>query len=161
MAWEPHRGVDFLQQVGRTELIDVEMARVAPFAERGTGFVNGYHMRRIGWTLSLLAITVAGCASQPQSVVPVQQPIPTYSEANASALAFDPPVLAGTPRLDLSRDGREPTAFEGFDQGATTYYYLQSYDLNSGFAGGWDGRGGNGDYYLRQAVSQTFGTSYR
>jgi hypothetical protein len=147
--------------VGWSAIVDTEIARVAPFAVYGTGFVNEYHMRRIGWTLSLLAITVAGCASQPQSVVPVQQPIPAYSEADASALAFDPPVLAGTPRLDLSRDGREPTAFEGFDQGSTTYYYLQTYDLYSGFGGGRGGRGGNGDYYLRQAVSQTYGISYR
>jgi hypothetical protein len=136
------------------------MSRVAPFAACGTGFVDEYHMRRIGWTLSLLAITVAGCASQPQSVVPVQQPMAVYSEADASALAFDPPVLAGTPRLDLSRDGREPTAFEGFDEGSTTYYYLRTYDLSSGFGGGRGIRGGNGDFYQRQAVSETYGISY-
>jgi hypothetical protein len=135
------------------------MARAAPFAGDGTGFVNEFHMRRIGWTLFLLAITVAGCASQPQSVVPVQQPV-VYSEADASALAFDPPVLAGTARLDLSRDGREPTAFDGFDQGSTTYYYLRTYDLYSGFGGGRGGRGGNGDFYQRQAVSETYGISY-
>jgi hypothetical protein len=117
-------------------------------------------MRRFGWTFSLLAIMLGGCAAQTASVAPVHQPV-VYSEADASALAFDPPVLAGSPRLDLSRDGREPTAFEGFDQGSTTYYFLQSYDLESGFGGGRNGRGGNGDYYQRQAVSQTYGISYR
>jgi hypothetical protein len=156
-----HRHVDFLQQAGRSAVAGAEMARAAPFEAYGTGFVNEFHMRRIGWTLSLLAITVAGCASQPRSVVPGQQPVAAYSEANASALAFDPPVLAGTPRLDLSRDGREPTAFEGFDQGSTTYYFLQTYDLYSGFGGGRGGRGGIGDFYQRQAVSQTYGISYR
>ena len=116
-------------------------------------------MRRFGWTLSLLAITLGGCASQTASVAPVQQPI-VYSEADASALAFDPPVLAGTPRVDLSRDGREPTAFEGFDEGATTYYYLRTDDIYSDFAGGGGRRGGNLDNYNRRAVSETYGISY-
>jgi hypothetical protein len=90
----------------------------------------------------------------------VQQPI-TYSEVDAGALAFDPPVLAGSPRLDLSRDGREQTAFEGFDEGSTTYYYLRTDDYYSDFAGGWGRHGGNRDYYQRDAVSQTSGVTYR
>ena len=116
-------------------------------------------MRRFGWTVSLLAITLGGCASQTASVVPVQQS-GIYSPSTASALAFDPPVLAGTPQLDLSRDGREPTAFEGFDEGATTYYFLRSDDIYSDFAGGWGARGGNPDNYQRRAVSETYGISY-
>ena len=105
-------------------------------------------------------MALAGCASQPAAVAPVQQ-TSSYSPTSAAALAFDPPVLAGMPRLDLSRDGRGAAAFAGFDDGATTYYFLQTDDWYSDLAGGWGGRGGNRDDYQRQAVSQTFGISYR
>ena len=113
----------------------------------------------MGPTLSVLAITLAGCASQ-QANVAVRQQAPTYTEVDASALAFDPPVLAGTPRLDLSRDGRGPSAFAGFDEGSTTYYFLRSDDLYSDFANGGGVRGNNPDNYQRRAVSETYGISY-
>ena len=109
--------------------------------------------------IAILAMALAGCASQPSGVAPVQQ-ARSYSPASAAALAFDPPVLAGMPRLDLSRDGRGPAAFAGFEEGTTTYYFLQTDDWYSDFAGGWHGRGGNSDDYQRKAVSQTFGISY-
>jgi len=131
----------------------------ATVAGNGTGFEYGKVMRRLGWIVSILGLTLGGCASQTSSVVPVQQPV-VYSAENASALAFDPPVLAGTPRLDLSRDGRGPSAFEGFDEGSTTYYFLQTSDYYSDFGGGRFGRGGNPDYYQRNAVSETYGISY-
>jgi hypothetical protein len=109
--------------------------------------------------MALLAIALGGCASESVHVDPLQQPH-AYSLASASALAFDPPVLAGEPRLDLSRDGRGPAAFDGFDEGRTTYYFLQSNDWYLDFAV----RGARGgqfpDYYQRHAVSETFGISY-
>jgi hypothetical protein len=116
-------------------------------------------MRRFGWTVSLLAMALGGCASQAVSVAPVQHSM-VYAPANASALAFDPPVLAGMERIDLSRDGRGPSAFQGFDQGSTTYFYLRTDDLYSDFVGGWGGRGSIPDNYQREAVSETYGISY-
>jgi hypothetical protein len=119
-------------------------------------------MRGLSWSISIVAILGAGCATQPSNVEPVQQARVYESDSTASALAFDPPVLAGEPRIDLSRDGREPGAFDGFEEGTTTYYFLQSYDLYSGFGGGSRGRGGGiGDYYQRQALSQSYGISTR
>jgi hypothetical protein len=137
----------------------MEIAPDAALATYGTDFDYENIMRWFGSTLSVLAITLAGCASQQASVAPVQQ-IPTYTEVDASALAFDPPVLAGTPRIDLSRDGRGTAAFAGFDEGSTTYYYLRTDDLYSDFANGGGGRGINPDNYQRRAVSETYGISY-
>jgi len=121
-------------------------------------------MRWVGRTLSILVISLAGCAMQPASVAPVQQ-VRTYTDVTATALAFDPPVLAGYPEVDLSRDGRGPAAFDGFQEGSTTYYYLRSDDWYSDFSGQGGGRGGgrglNSDNYQRRAVSETYGISYR
>jgi hypothetical protein len=118
-----------------------------------------YIMRRLRSTISVLVLALAGCASQQTNVAPVQQ-VRTYSDTAATALAFDPPVLAGMPRLDLSRDGREPSAFEGFDEGRTTYYYLQSDDWYSDFAGSRGIGGSSPDNYSRRATSATYGISY-
>src|ERR1700684_3852544 len=107
--------------------------------------------------LMIVAMAVGGCASQPANVAPRQQ-ARIYSPAVATALAFDPPVIAGSPRLDLSRDDRGPGAFQGFYDGTTTYYSIGTYDLYPGCASGFGGAGG---YYQRQAVSQTYGISYR
>ena len=116
-------------------------------------------MRWLGFIV-ILVMALVGCASQPAGVAPAQQ-ARSYSPASASALAFDPPVLAGTPRLDLSRDGRGPSAFAGFDNGSTTYFFLETDDWYSDSAGGgWHGRGGNPDDYQRRSVSTMFGISY-
>jgi len=124
----------------------------------GIGFDYRRDMRRIGWIISLLALSATGCASHAPPVAAVQQPH-LYSADNASALAFDPPVLTGMPRMDLSRDGREPSAFAGFQEASTSYYYLQTYDFYSTFAFGGGRRGGNPDYYNRQAITSTYGIS--
>ncbi|HEX4056541.1 MAG TPA: hypothetical protein VHX86_19945 [Tepidisphaeraceae bacterium] len=117
-------------------------------------------MRWVG--LILLAVALAGCASQPASVSPLQQEHAYAPAAPAVALAFDPPVLAGTPQLDLSRDDRGTAAFLGFQDATTTYYFLRSDDWYSDFSSGGGGRrGSNPDYYQRQAVSQTYGITYR
>jgi hypothetical protein len=111
--------------------------------------------------MMILAMALVGCASQPATVAPVQQ-AHVYSPAVASALVFDPPVIEGTPQLDLSREGRGPAAFEGFYDGTTSFYSINTYDLYPGFAGGLGGNGGwAGSYYQRQAISQTYGISYR
>jgi hypothetical protein len=109
--------------------------------------------------MMILAMALAGCASQPAVVAPEQQ-AHVYSPTVATALAFDPPVLAGTPQLDLSRDGRGPGAFNGFYDGETTFYSISNYDLYPGFGGGLGGGGWAGGYYQRQAYSQTYGIAY-
>jgi hypothetical protein len=160
VAFGRHLHVDFRQQSERLAIGGMKTGPAASAAGYGTGFDYWITMRRIVWTLSLAALTVAGCASQTTPVAPMQQAGGNYSPTNASALAFDPPVLAGTPRLDLSRDGREPTAFEGFDEGSTTYYYLRTDDWYSDFSRGLGGKGGSPDNYQRRAVSETYGISY-
>jgi len=119
-------------------------------------------MRWIGLIIVILGL--GGCASQPAQpayVSPLQQPH-AYESSNAPVLAFDPPVLAGVDRLDLSRDGRQASAFGGFDDATTTYYFLRSDNWYSDFSGGF-GRGssGNPDNYQRRATSETYGVSYR
>lgn len=111
----------------------------------------------------LLALLLGGCASQapPRSV--------SYQEAPAGALAFDPPILAGTPRLDLSREDRGPAAFAGFVESTTTVYDLRVDDCfgdgYGGFGGGYGGcggySGGNRDYYNREASSETVTVLHR
>jgi len=120
-------------------------------------------MRWIGLIIVILGI--GGCASQPANVSPLQQPH-AFTPANGPALAFDPPVLAGVPRLDLSRDDRQASAFAGFADSTTTYYFLRSDNWYSDFSGGFGGRGNGGgisspDNYQRRAVSETYGVSYR
>src|SRR5580692_779368 len=122
-------------------------------------------MRSIG--LIIVVLGLGGCASepvQPANVSPLQQPH-AYAPANGPALAFDPPALVGMPRLDLSRDDRQASAFGGFDDATTTYYFLRSDNWYSDFSGGAGGNGsrfgGNPDIYQRRAVSETYGVSYR
>jgi len=91
-------------------------------------------MRCVGFIF--LALALAGCASQPAAVAPEQQPHAYLAAPAATALAFDPPVLAGVPQLDLSRDDRGTAAFFGFQDATTTYYSLQSNDWYSGDIGG-------------------------
>jgi len=119
-------------------------------------------MRWVGF--AILGMLLAGCASQPEpaTVVPVQQMTRQYEPASGVALAFDPPVLAGSPRLDLSRYGRGPAAFEGFSEASTQYYSLTTDDWYSDFNGGFGGGRNSGpDNYQRRAVTQIFGITTR
>ena len=81
-------------------------------------------------------------------------------EANATALAFDPPVFAGTPRVDLSRDGRGPTAFEGFDEGARPITSCEPTTCIQILRPAGGGGADNPDNYQSPAVSETYGISY-
>jgi hypothetical protein len=120
-----------------------------------------------GLSVSLLA----GCVSQTSSVSRQQQTLPdhgysarVYTSAPAAALAFDPPAIAGMPRLDLSREDRGPAAFVGFEDSSTTYFYLRTDDWYSDNSNGGvgNGIGGNGtrDNYQRRAVTETFGVTH-
>jgi hypothetical protein len=106
---------------------------------------------------------LTGCAfeQEPETVAPPPQVTVSYAPANSTALSFDPPVLAGSPRLDLSRDGRGPAAFAGFNESTTEYYSLTTYDWYSDFAGNvGSGTFINPDNYQRRAVTQSNGISY-
>lgn len=110
----------------------------------------------------LLGLTLTGCETVPP-VAPLQQPH-AYLPADAPALSFDPPALAGMPQLDLSRDGRGTAAFDGFASSQTTSYSLVTNDWYDDFLSNSGGRGGrysNPNDYQRMAVTQTVGTITR
>jgi hypothetical protein len=103
-----------------------------------------------------LVLALAGCAAS-QPVVKIVPAPPALSDAAvdsrpAAALVFTPPVTLGMPALNLSRAGREPQAFWGFNQGVTDYYDVQLDDrqYTDPFTGGY-----------RESFSERTGTSYR
>jgi hypothetical protein len=118
---------------------------------------------RWGAFISLVGLGLAqvGCASGSKHAAvepppPVAQPASVYEGAVAASLMYSPtmPPYAGPP-LDLSREGRAPAAYAGFDDVITTYYYLYQDDrqLQCG--------GASHDRFERQAITQRVGVSYR
>jgi len=83
-----------------------------------------------------------------QPIMDAQQ----YESVGAMALVFDPPVTASDPAPDLSRDGRQASAFVGYDDPITTFFYVRTDDR-------W--RLGHNDDYERRAVIERSGVSYR
>jgi hypothetical protein len=77
-----------------------------------------------------------------------------YEPTSAAALAFDPTVVASAVTPNLSRDGREPSAYVGYDEVITTYFYLRNDDRQII-------RGEGAGRYERRAISERFGVSYR
>jgi hypothetical protein len=107
----------------------------------------------------LAGMLLGGCASEQQVATPVQPIHRQYLAASASALAFDPPVLAGAARVDLSRDARGPAAFDGFTESTTTVYSLSVDDWFND-----NNRSANQpsrDAYQRHAVSETLEVSHQ
>lgn len=126
------------------------------------------------------AASLAGCASTPSPAPPEPQSITStrfdpadFDESRAvaaSALAFDPPVALDEPALDLSRAGRQPSAFFGYEEGFAEYYRLTVDDRqlgysDGGYGGSGRGRGGGGwgwyDRYERRAYSEKVGVIRR
>jgi len=118
----------------------------------------------------MVAVTVAGllggCAAAPAPRVTADQhalaetqvvDAERYAAAPAATLAWDPPVSAGEPRIDLSRENRGPAAFAGFDSGATTFYDIYTDDRQMI---DWSRDGAN-DYFYRRAISEKVGVNYR
>ena len=81
----------------------------------------------------MLVTMVGGCATdravgtadanQPvASVTPVRQP------RTAAALVFEPALVHGVPLASLSRQGRAPEAFVGYEQQQTEYYTVVQRD---------------------------------
>lgn len=77
-----------------------------------------------------------------------------YAPTSASALAFDPPIVANAVTPNLSREGREVAAYVGYDEPITTFFHLRTDDRQviQGFGP---------DRYERRAISHRFGVSYR
>jgi hypothetical protein len=114
----------------------------------------GVHMR---WGASiLLAITTAGCASKQTQPTSAAAAPHIYDDAVAAALVYDPPVVADSPRLEISREGRAPTAYAGFEDITTTFYYLRVDDRQQSYGSGW-----HNDRFERQAITERVGVSYR
>jgi hypothetical protein len=98
----------------------------------------------------LVAVLLTGCAAAPRPVASAPPPPPQYIEASASALAFDPPLAIGVPHPELARGPREPSAFLGYDQGWTEFYYSETDDLQMSSDG----------LFSRQSISARTGVRY-
>lgn len=78
--------------------------------------------------------------------------------AAASALVFRPPLAPDDLDAALARAGRDPSAFVGYDELITEYYYVRTDDRQ---ASGFGPFGFNGDRHERRAVSEKVGVRYR
>lgn len=105
-------------------------------------------MRPAGVILVLLLLG-AGCARGPKPTG-----LQRYGDNTASSLAFDPPVIADGPYVELSRADRGTTAFVAFEEVVVTHFYLRTDDHQRFY----DRDGG---HYQRRAISETFGTRVR
>jgi hypothetical protein len=109
-------------------------------------------------SLVVLGIAQVGCASKPAASLPpppVAQRASVYDGAVAASLVFSPPVTTVGEQQDFSREGRAATAYAGFDETITTYYYLFQDDRQQKWGGV------NRDRFERQAITQRVGVSYR
>jgi hypothetical protein len=109
------------------------------------------------WGVSIIiGILLSGCAAQkhPSADASKPQPLapPRYLPAASGSLVFDPPVTLGEPPLQLSREGRAPDAFVGYESTTATYFYLRVDDRQTSDAG---------NRYERRAISTKVGVTYR
>ena len=108
------------------------------------------------WGLVISLGMMVGCASKPAPPVAATAPSPIYDDAVAAALVYDTPVIVNSPRLEVSREGRGPSAYAGFEDITTTFYYLRIDDRQLNTNGGV-----NNDRFERQAITERVGVSYR
>lgn len=112
-----------------------------------------------------LALIVAGtlltgCASRAKTSERAEtRPEPErinywYEATTASALAFDPPIVSSAVTPDLSRAGRQRSAYIGFDSVVTTHFYVRNDDRQVIY-------GDDSGRYERRAISERSGISYR
>src|SRR5438046_1614193 len=81
----------------------------------------------------LVLCLIVGCSAKPQPVRSTPAPLVASSatfdcSVTASALVFDPPIARNEPVLDLAREGRQASAFVGYDQITTTFSAVFSDD---------------------------------
>jgi hypothetical protein len=109
----------------------------------------------------IAGMLLTGCASRAKTSASMEpQPLDAklasyrYEDASASALAFDPPLLAGAYVPELDRTARGEAAYVGYDEVITTFFYLRNDDRQIF-------QGDGADRYERRAISERFGVSYR
>jgi hypothetical protein len=96
----------------------------------------------------IIVLLAGGCATQQAATQ-----APVAAERPAAALAFDPPILIGQPRLDLSREEREPSAFVGYDGVTTSSFDIYTDNRQSTEPGN--------SWYNRESVTEKVGVSTR
>ena len=140
-------------------LIATQQAALPALAAAGTGFDYMTLMRCLALIVAGMLLT--GCASRAKTSEQAKQgPEPVMAayrydaSSSASALAFDPPVVANAITPNLAREGRGEAAYVGYDETITTYFYLRNDDRQ--FI-----QGDGADRYERRAISERFGVSYR
>lgn len=103
----------------------------------------------------ILSLCVLGCHQNKKPVATKTVAIPTTrpAERPSGALAFTPPIAQGERELQLWRDGRELTAFGGYDQPIAQYYYIRTDDRQNFW--------GNDDTLMRRAVNVRIGITTR
>ncbi len=74
-----------------------------------------------------------------------------YLDSPATALVFDLPPSDDAYPPNLSREGRYPAAFFGYQDLTTTFSYLRTDDRQNGSFSG----------YFRRSVTERVGVSYR
>jgi hypothetical protein len=123
--------------------------------------------RRVFW-MFLVCLAAMGCdpkrRAEPAARAGGDAGLLQYEAVTASALVFDPPVIADDEPLELSRAGREPFAVLGYDGPVEERFYIRFEDsqIGHGSGGGRFGRGGgNFDRYERRAVTERVGVRYR
>jgi hypothetical protein len=102
----------------------------------------------------LAAMLIGGCAhaGKPAAKPQASLPIKPHTPSAAGALVFDAPITQGQPPLQLSREGRSPDAFVGYESITATYFYVRSDDRMTS---------DHSDRFERRAITTRVGVSYR
>jgi hypothetical protein len=106
---------------------------------------------RHAWLL-IFVILLTGCATH-QDAFPPRSTSVYYESAPASALVFDPPMVAYGPVASFSREGRSPSAFYGYEQPSVESVDIYQRDSQRGE--------GYPDYFDRTTRSGRSTTTYR
>ena len=109
-------------------------------------------MTRRGIIIIVLAALTGGCAVQPVAQL---KPAGEARHVASASLAFDAPVTIGQPPLNLSREGRSPEAFVGYESITTTSFAVHTDDRQL------DDSNGHQDRFERRSISTKVGVSYR
>jgi len=111
-------------------------------------------IKNMRWgAIIILAACLLGCHQNRKPVTVAPPPTTRPAEHASAALAFSPPVALDEPELQLWREGRELTAFGGYDQTISQYYYIRTDDRQNIW--------GDNDLLMRRAVSVRFGVNTR
>ena len=112
-------------------------------------------MRGRAIIFSICCAAVTGCSSEVKHVAATQPSVSLetyYEPSHASALAFAPALAAADAPMDLSRAGRERSAFVGYDDLIRTFIYVRTDDR---FTGNGEGN------YERRAITEKVASSTR